>query len=278
MSAEEHLAVEAKRTTRAGIVHQQPTVHRHNGAGPLGAVRKYEALHVLLEAHQFSEELGRSPWDFAVEIECLRKAGLTNNDFRWLVCKSYVEHARETTLGHEDSRTFRRRRGLIFSRRTCFVLTGPGVDFIRSLLKDQPLPREPFAPVNGDRPSTATELATGNGSHAKPAPRCIPIWDRDRQELRVGGYLVKQFKVPALNQERILAAFEEEGWPVHIDDPLPPQQEQDPKRRLHDTINSLNRKQKHRLIRFMGDGTGQGVRWCLITPGENGDGGPEASD
>ncbi len=75
---------------------------------------------------------------------------------------------------------------------------------------------------------------------------------------------MKQFKVPAANQERILAAFEEEGWPIRIDDPLPPNSEQDSKRRLHDTINSLNRNQKQNLIRFVGDGSGQGVRWELV--------------
>ena len=83
----------------------------------------------------------------------------------------------------------------------------------------------------------------------------------------MGDIVVKQFKVPALNQERILAAFEEEGWPVHIDDPLPPHPEQDPKRRLHDTINSLNRNQKNPLIRFLGNGNGQGIRWELSRRG-----------
>ena len=38
---------------------------------------------------------------------------------------------------------------------------------------------------------------------------------------------MKQFKVPSPTQESILAAFEEEGWPAAIDDPLPPQPEQD---------------------------------------------------
>lgn len=228
---------------------------------------------LLLEAFQYSQELGRPAWDFAVEIGCLRKVGLTNNDFRWLICKGFVEHARETTLGHEESRTFRRRKGLIFSRRTCFVLTSSGVEFARSLVKSAPQAHEPVV-VNGHRSSTPLPGLNFPAAVApKPAVKMTPRWDRDRQELRVGSYVVKQFKVPALNQERILAAFEEEGWPVRIDDPLPPQQEQDPKRRLHDTINSLNRKQKHRLMRFMGDGTGQGIRWCLVTPGEsNGNG------
>ena len=80
----------------------------------------------------------------------------------------------------------------------------------------------------------------------------------------MGDVAVKQFKVPAENQSRILVAFEEEGWPVHILDPLPPHSELDPNRRLHDTINSLNRHQKHPLLRFLGNGSGQGIRWERI--------------
>ena len=56
--------------------------------------------------------------------------------------------------------------------------------------------------------------------------------------------LVKRFKVPAPNQEMILAAFEEESWPVRIDDPLPVHPCLAAKRRLHETITSLNRHQR----------------------------------
>jgi hypothetical protein len=94
-------------------------------------------------------------------------------------------------------------------------------------------------------------------------PRLVPTWDASRQELRVGNVVVKQFKVPAPNQEVILAAFEEEQWPPRIDDPLPPVPSLDSKRRLHETITSLNRNQKHSLISFHGDGSGQGIRWEL---------------
>ncbi len=60
----------------------------------------------------------------------------------------------------------------------------------------------------------------------------------------------------------MLSAFEEEGWPPTIDDPLPPVAGMDAKRRLHDTINRLNRNQKHRLIRFGGNGRGRAVCWA----------------
>ena len=74
---------------------------------------------------------------------------------------------------------------------------------------------------------------------------------------------MKRFQLPSRNQETILSAFEEEGWPPRIDDPLPPAVDCDPKQRLRDTIKSLNRNRKLVRIRFKGDGTGQGVLWEL---------------
>jgi hypothetical protein len=56
-------------------------------------------------------------------------------------------------------------------------------------------------------------------------------------------------------------AFEEEGWPYRIDDPLPPKGETHPTTRLHDTIKWLNRNREHPLLRFLGDGTGEGLCW-----------------
>jgi len=94
--------------------------------------------------------------------------------------------------------------------------------------------------------------------------RRLPHWDRQCRVLRVGQYVVKQYKRPSPNQEMVLAAFEEENWPPRIDDPLPPQGEQEPKCRLHDTIKWLNRNHEHCLMRFLGDGTGEGVRWQLV--------------
>jgi hypothetical protein len=78
--------------------------------------------------------------------------------------------------------------------------------------------------------------------------------------------------VPAPNQELILGCFEEEGWPPRIDDPLPPHPELAAKRRLHATITTLNRHHKHRLLRFLGDGSGEGVRWELLCPPVNNNG------
>ena len=91
-----------------------------------------------------------------------------------------------------------------------------------------------------------------------------PKWDAQCRSLLVGQRVVKEFRVPSHSQEAILAAFEEEGWPHHIDDPLPPVGDIEPKSRLHDTIKRLNRHHKFRLIRFHGNGNGEGVCWRYV--------------
>src|SRR5207244_1409206 len=77
-----------------------------------------------------------------------------------------------------------------------------------------------------------------------------PTFDPVMRTLSLGSSLVKVFRVPAHNQIIILSAFQEDNWPPILDDPLPPQQQQEPKKRLRDTIRCLNRNQKRRLIRF----------------------------
>jgi len=47
-----------------------------------------------------------------------------------------------------------------------------------------------------------------------------PRWDGERCELWLGNVLVKRFRRPAPNQEAILAAFEELGWPRGSTTPL----------------------------------------------------------
>ena len=49
-----------------------------------------------------------------------------------------------------------------------------------------------------------------------------PRWIAEARELWLGDRLVKRFRRSATAQEIVLAAFEEEGWPRHIDDPLLP--------------------------------------------------------
>jgi hypothetical protein len=91
----------------------------------------------------------------------------------------------------------------------------------------------------------------------------VPHWDHNSRVLSLGSSLVKRYRMRADNQVTVLAAFEEEGWPRRIDDPLRPRGDLDPKYRLHFTIECLNQGQQPHVIRFSGDGTGEGVCWEL---------------
>jgi hypothetical protein len=83
----------------------------------------------------------------------------------------------------------------------------------------------------------------------------------------MGKKLIKRFKQRAPDQHVILCAFEEQNWPVRIDSPLSPRSPfEDRKRRLNHAIYRLNGHQHSRLIRFRGDGTGEGVIWELRRP------------
>lgn len=211
----------------------------------------------LLEARDYARDLQTSIWDFAVELASLRELQLTKSDLRWMLGRGLVEQAIEVTMMGDTERSFRQSLRPLFSKRACFVLTSSGAEMARELRGE-----------TNTRPALVMRSSVASSWPALPAaPKLLPMWDRDRQELKVGTILVKRFRVPAANQEAILAAFEEESWPARIDDPLPPHHEQSPKRRLQETIKSLNRNQKQGLIRFLGDGSGQGVRWEFAEPG-----------
>lgn len=199
------------------------------------------ALLLLLEAYESARRLNHDVWDFAVEISCLREQGVSHSQLRCLSCQGYVEHAREVTKS-EDRRRFRPLGKLTLSKKSCFVLTAAGVELARTITTVS-------APPQNGRPSKLLET---------------PEWDGDRRELRFQRQVVKRFKLPSANQETILMAFHEEGWPARIDDPLPPTPQCDPKQRLRDSIKSLNRSHKKPLIHFAGDGTGEGILWELI--------------
>lgn len=212
------------------------------------------ALMLLTEAHDYAEDTGDNAWNFAVEIETLRAAGCTDNDLRWLVAKAYVEPACEKTKECSRDREFSPCFGWSFNNRVCrdracFIITEAGLAFAHKIIGRYS--------GDGDREVSAGENQDGRGS------QLLPRWDVELRELSVDGQLVKRFNSLAPNQEAILTAFEEDGWPQHIFDPLTvnPQQSQPAKRRLNDAVKGLNRYQKNRLIRFSTDGTGEGVRW-----------------
>ncbi len=217
-----------------------------------GVVAK--ALELWARAYEYALDAGVDRAEFAIEISHLREIGLTDIDLRWLAAKAYIEHVEETTLAGDPARSFRLRGLALFGARSCFFLTTAGREFVASL------------GLNAG--STGDDLPTGLAVVA--VDTSVPCWNAERQTLSFLGHLVKQFKLPSPNQVAVLSAFEEEGWPPKIYDPLVRNNEVDPKRRLQDTIKALNRSQRTRLIQFQGDGSGEGVLWEAIEEGLQG--------
>jgi hypothetical protein len=259
-------------------------------------IGKSPGIEMLFRARVFSCDAGRSPWDFAVEVDALLSAGMTLADLRWLVAKGFAEHADEMTRPSHKRRHFRAIRPLIFNRRTCLVLTNLGFSTIaRSLSPSVIIPGDATrsrssslaleTPPAGSRdtaqpcpaaagvtpPENQHDAIASRGPAPNPDPPArdirmsltAPNWNAASHELRLGHRVVKRYKRPAKSQELILTAFEEEGWPKTIDDPLPADRDQNPKRRLHYTVHHLNRVQRPLQIHFTVNGSGQSVHWTL---------------
>jgi hypothetical protein len=245
------------------IVNRQGRIPDIDGGMPDSVQR---AISLLLKASNYAADTDRSVWEFAVTIGELLREGASENELRWLVCRGYVDHAEEVSATGNE-RAFDHQVSLRFGNRSAYIITSAGVAFGRDLLKDfrQSNTHADAESNSFDAPPPQTPLPRVEQSQHDSNGHSHPKWDRDRRELRLGGKLIKVFKLPSPMQEAILMAFEEENWPPRIDDPLPGHPDYPPKRRLHDTIKSLNRNQKNCLIRFMGDGTGEGIRWEMIS-------------
>jgi hypothetical protein len=198
------------------------------------------ALRLLLEAHLDAHALQRDVWEFALEYRTLTRAGVTARALRCLLSRGFVQHAVERIEPASARRNFAPLCNLALPEDASFILTAEGVAAAQRLGLG------------------ATDEADGGEAAFCQA---VPRWDGARRELYFRGALVKRFRQPADCQEIILASFQEECWPPRIDNPLPPRPEQDVRQRLHDALNRLNRNQFRPLLRFRGDGTGEGLFW-----------------
>lgn len=207
-------------------------------------------LRQLRQALRYAAEQVCQPWDFAVEVQELKAAGGTLTDVRWLVAKGLVEHREELTQPGDAVRSFRPLSPVEFPERTCLILTDAGCGLLDTfpLLAPSPLSSAPSSSGSAVSLPVAASIS-------------VPSWDRNTRELRFQGVIIKRYHVPAACQEQVLDAFEEEGWPEWIDDPLPPVQNIDGKRRLSSTIKALNRNQAKALLRFHSNGQGRVVFW-----------------
>jgi hypothetical protein len=92
----------------------------------------------------------------------------------------------------------------------------------------------------------------------------IPRWDAVAGKLWWQGGVLKCLRHDAINQRRILDAFEEQGWQRRIDDPLPGSRGLARKSRLREALRGLNRGQRVPALRFRTDGSGTGICWEII--------------
>ncbi|MGO9110091.1 MAG: hypothetical protein ACLP9L_12735 [Thermoguttaceae bacterium] len=240
-------------------------------------------LSLLLRAFDYATDIGVDVWDFAIEISELRSAGMTTSDFRWLVSKGFVQHGQETSLYGAPHRCFHRGEGLTFLATSALVLTSRGATELRRLLVAAQSdllraaahaaaaihslvaePDSPHQPARDFVPRKPGEEETVTARSQRLPLDLKPAWEARCRELRVGELLVKKFRVPAGNQELVLSAFEEEGWPAYIDDPLPMKSEIAPKQRMHNVITRLNGSQLALILHFHGNGNGNAIGWQLL--------------
>jgi hypothetical protein len=96
--------------------------------------------------------------------------------------------------------------------------------------------------------------------------RPIPTFAGDT--LRWGGAVILRLRCDASNQSTLLAAFQEDGWPTEIDDPLPGGGGVSARDRLHNTVQSLMKRMPPDTIRFALAKGGAAVCWMAEGTGE----------
>ena len=218
----------------------------------------------LRQAYDAAFACGRDAWDFSVELSQMQKIGVETHVLRTLICKGWIVHRKETTPTDQNQRTFEQVDGLALSEQSCFIISKQGYEIANSHeMKQRETVETNSMSSHHSKPLSQTvenEVDTSQlGASSRPHQPLKPVWDRERRELRLGKIVVKRFKWPAENQELVLDAFEDQGWPPRISNPLAAHPSICPKRRLHDTLKCLNRKQVNELVKFRGDGTGLGV-------------------
>lgn len=164
-------------------------------------------------------------WSSSTSVTQLIAAGMAEKTIEEWVDSGRFRHAVETTGGLATRRTFDTRLAQPIGPRSHVLLTDKGKDHVRSRLGSK----------------TKIDHPQGDGG---------PRWSRAEGVLFVGKVIVKKFRHPGENQYLILDAFEEEGWPREIDNPIAAGNGVDERTRLKEAVHSLNRNQLASLVKF----------------------------
>lgn len=225
------------------------------------------ALSVLYDAQVCAMDAEVAPWTFAVEVSELRELGIDNVWLRWLIVRGFVLHAREVASGEASERRFEREGHLQLTRTSCFILTPDGATFAKAVAEERlavPLLDVGPHPAHRTNGTTCSSVANGHTTIGPELSCPHPSWCAERKELSFIGRVIKTYVRPAPNQEAILMAFEEEGWPFHVDDPIVPKNGCNPRQRLRASVQGMNRQSDPPAIEFSCDGSGMGVCWRPI--------------
>jgi hypothetical protein len=106
--------------------------------------------------------------------------------------------------------------------------------------------------------------AAATGLRCRCAPP-TPNYDRQLRELWVAGAVLHRFAPQARNAITVLTAFQAQGWPRWIVDPLGNGPESDFEQHLHNTVSVPNHAQKPWLIRFSSTGADRTIRWDFVS-------------
>jgi hypothetical protein len=186
------------------------------------------------------------PRERLIPLKALPEEWIGTPTLLWMLYQGHVEHFRAGGSSTPGEGTLQPVESVLLLESSCFALTDEGDAFtgrfLCSLLEEQEENRE-----------GAWELFV--------VGKLLPRYDQTLRRFTWGRHLLKCFRQPAGNQETVLCTAEELAWLAWFDDPLPRTAGINPKQRLHDTINALNRNQKPYLVHFKGDGSGARFGW-----------------
>jgi hypothetical protein len=200
----------------------------------------------LLGARREAEKKGLPPRHHPVSLESFRTQGIEDVFLAWLLYQGHVEHLRLPARRRGGRTSPYPVASTVLDAESAFVLTPEGAAFASSL------PARPRRAIEDAFPTDWERVRLGG---------LVPRYEAGERVFRWGKHILKRFRQPASNQEIVLMAAEELGWPKWFDDPLPVAPRLNSKVRLHETIKALNRNQCPHLIHFKGDGTGTRVGW-----------------
>ena len=222
-------------------------------------------LEVLLWNHFLPASLNAAtdPQENFLQTAANRNRQIAFTYLDWLASRGYVAGQRASASGNRDLECHTNDR----SAQRQLKLTESGARFAVAAMRQQGRWEQMASLLAISNPTTRMT----NGQHSDPLrntdsqvmpPRIEqPYWDSHHRELWLGRGLVKKIRTSAVNQERLLSAFEEEHWPECVYDPLPPIGDVDPKQRLLDTVRRLNGHQLSPRIHFLITHHGEQVTW-----------------